>query len=61
MKHILYCICAAASRPAYAFLGLMEFRSGEGRTYGDPFTAASLGYDAGRELAHIFTLRRFES
>jgi hypothetical protein len=41
-------------------LGFIEFRSGFGRTYGDPFTPKSAAYDSGRELAHRLTLRRFE-
>ena len=60
MKHVLHCALAAARRPIHALLGAVEFRGGLGRTYGDPHTPESAGYDSGRELAHIVTLRRLE-
>jgi hypothetical protein len=42
------------------FLGLWEFRSDFGRTYGDPWSCCSVAYDRGRDLAHRLTFRRFD-
>ncbi|MDH2329214.1 hypothetical protein QCN27_20435 [Cereibacter sp. SYSU M97828] len=36
-------------------LGMLEFRSGTGRTWSDPYTDRSRFYDAGREFAHRAT------
>lgn len=58
MTHILHCLLAAARHPRIAALGAHEFRDGVGMSYDDP--AHSEAYDAGRELAHIVTRRRFD-
>lgn len=41
-------------------LGLREFRSALGRTYGHPETPESRAYEWGREWAHRLTFRRYE-
>lgn len=58
MKHIANCLTAAARHPRIAALGGREFRSGFGMTYDDH--TRSNAYDAGRELAHLLTLRRWD-
>ncbi len=58
MKHIIRCAASAARHPRVAALGAREFRSGVGMTYGNH--ALTEAYDAGRELAHIATLRRWD-
>lgn len=58
MTHIAQCLAAAARHPRIAARGVREFRSGVGMTYDD--YARSDAYDAGRELAHLATLRRWD-
>jgi hypothetical protein len=58
IAHIVRCVHSAARHPRIATLGATEFRSGVGMTYDDQ--SRSDAYDAGRELAHIGTFRRFE-
>ena len=58
MNHVTTCIAAAARHPSTALLGAREFRSGVGMTYDDH--TRSDAYDAGRELAHIATARRWD-
>lgn len=58
MKHIIHCAASAARHPRIAALGAREFRSGVGMTYDDPSRSDS--YDAGRELAHLATFRRWD-
>jgi hypothetical protein len=58
MKHLIRCAALAARHPRTAALGAREFRSGVGTTYDDP--SRSDAYDAGRELAHIATARRWD-
>ena len=41
-------------------LGMVEFRSGIGRTWSHPDTPRSRFYYAGRDFAHRATLRRFD-
>jgi len=59
MRHVLHCLAAAARHPRIAVLGAREFRSGVGMTY-DRYSRSE-AYDAGRELAHIATFRRWEA
>lgn len=58
MKHFASCLLSAARYPSFALDGAREFRSSVGITYVDPIRSES--YDAGRELAHILTLRRWD-
>lgn len=58
MKHIIRCAASAARHPRTATLGAREFRSGVGMTY-DQDTRSD-AYDAGRELAHLATFRRWD-
>jgi hypothetical protein len=58
MNHIATCIKLAARHPRTALIGAREFRSGVGMTYDAP--TRSDAYDAGRELAHLATLRRWD-
>jgi len=59
MSHLVYCLQAAVRHPGAALLGVREFKSGVGMTYGD--WSKSEAYDAGRELAHMLTLRHWEA
>jgi hypothetical protein len=56
--HLAHCIGYALRHPLIAATGAVEFRSGTGITYADPVRSES--YDAGRELAHIITGRRWD-
>lgn len=58
MIHVVRCVAAAIRHPRIAALGAREFRSDWGMTYDAP--DRSDAYDAGRELAHIATLRRWD-
>lgn len=58
MNHIIRCVKSAARHPRIALLGAQEFRSGVGMTYDDDNRSSA--YDAGRELAHIGTFRRWD-
>ena len=59
MRHIVYCTRAALAHPRIAFMGAREYRGTFGMSYEDGSMSES--YDAGRELAHILTLRRYEA
>lgn len=57
MRHLIHVLRYALRRPRLATLGMREFRS----TFTTHFDDERLeSYDAGRELAHMLTLRRFE-
>lgn len=56
--HLLSVLRAALRRPRNAALGVREFRLGATTFFDPPQIDA---YDAGRELAHLATLRRFET
>lgn len=58
MTHIARCIASALRHPRISALGAREFRSGVGMTYDDDTRSAA--YDAGRELAHLATFRRYD-
>lgn len=58
MKRWLAVLLIGLRYPRTAALGAKEFRGGVGMTYDDP--ARSDAYDAGREIAHAATLRRYE-
>ena len=57
MNRILALLALVARRPRTALRGAAEFRSDLTTSYDWP---AIESYDAGRELAHAVTLRRFE-
>lgn len=57
MKHLLFCIKEAARHPRTALLGVKEFRLTSTTNPGEDLIEA---YDAGRELAHLVTFRRFD-
>lgn len=62
VRHVWYCLRAAARHPRVALLGAREFRWSSGVTYdGDPTSPRSEAYDSGCELAHIGTLRRWDT
>ena len=58
MRHITKCLIAASRHPRLALKGVREFRSSLGLTFltYDQCNA----YDAGRELAHIATFRKYD-
>ena len=58
MRHIATVLASAARHPRAAALGAREFRSGMGMTYDN--YVLSCAYDAGRELAHMLTRRRWD-
>lgn len=58
MKHIAHCITQAARHPRAAVLGVREYRTDFTTSFEDDDLLSS--YDAGRELAHIVTLRRHD-
>lgn len=58
MKHIIRCAASAVRHPMTALLGAREFRGGVGMSYDN--YARSEAYDAGRELAHVVTFRRWD-
>jgi hypothetical protein len=58
MKRTLNLFRSAASHPRLAAMGAREFRLGFGMSWDDP--DKSDAYDAGRELAHIATARKFD-
>lgn len=59
MRHLLSCLWWAAKHPVASFNGVREFRSDFTKHY-EPWQVQE-SYDAGRELAHIFTFRQFEN
>ena len=59
MLRILRTVAYALRRPRIAAIGVREFRSALGLSWDDE-PGKSEAYDAGRELAHIATLRRFD-
>jgi hypothetical protein len=62
MIHLLRCLTSAARHLGIAARGAREFRSAFGMTYDDnSWSARSEAYDAGRELAHIATRRRYDA
>lgn len=58
MSYLLALAATAARRPRTALRGAREYRSDLGMTYDDP--ARDEAYDAGRELAHVATGRRYD-
>lgn len=54
----LYCLSHALRHPRIAWLGAREFRLAWTAHLDNEDEAEA--YDCGRELAHLFTLRRFE-
>lgn len=58
MKHWMHVALAAARHPRIALLGAREFRSGVGMTYDQH--SRNDAYDAGREVAHAATFRRYD-
>jgi hypothetical protein len=59
MRHLLHVLRYALRRPRIALLGMQEFRSCW-TTHFDDDDEALESYDAGRELAHMLTLRRWD-
>lgn len=59
VRHVGYCLRSATRYPRLAIKGAREFRSGLGMTYG--IYEMQEAYDAGRELLHIVTCRRYET
>ena len=58
MGHLIHCLRYALRRPRIALNGVREFQLSFTTHYDDHDELES--YDAGRELAHMITLRRFE-
>lgn len=58
MRHLLHCLRWAARHPRAALLGVREFKDSVTTSFDDEDLLES--YDAGRELAHIVTLRRHD-
>lgn len=59
MSHLRHVLKYALRRPRLALLGMREFRSDFTTHFDDDDELES--YDSGRELAHMVTLRRYES
>jgi hypothetical protein len=59
MRHVIQCLRYALRYPRLALMGAREFRGSVGMTYG--IYEMQEAYDAGRELAHLVTGRRYES
>jgi hypothetical protein len=57
MRHLTGVVLWAARHPRVAWLGMREFRTDCTTHYDYPLIES---YDAGRELAHMVTLRRFD-
>jgi hypothetical protein len=58
MIHVLKCLASAVRHPAVALLGVGEYRTDFTTSVEDRLLDA---YDAGRELAHIATRRRYDA
>lgn len=59
MIHLFKCLASAVRHPTAAALGAREYRTDFTTSYDDPDLLES--YDAGRELAHIATRRRYDA
>lgn len=58
IRRIVDLLGTAVAHPHLAAMGAREFRSTVGMSWDDP--TRSDAYDAGRELAHITTRRRWD-
>jgi hypothetical protein len=59
MRHLRHVVTYALRRPRIALLGAREFRRAFTTHFDDLDRLES--YDAGRELAHVLTFRRYDS
>lgn len=59
MRHIFHCVRYALRAPRIAWLGAREFRQCLTTHFDDDDDLET--YNAGRELAHIVTLRHYDS